>query len=230
VCGIQSYLFLFLFTLLFVYMIIRDAINRERQRKIAQASSGQKAMRTRVQTKKQRQLSDINSHKKHEVALAELAKRRSQQAERMKNKRRDVTEGKGASGIRKYQHKHVQDFQNMKKEHRARKDNRRQAASERTRGTRTGRGGGTGAGAGGGTIGSNTMPDIRRSNRVVSRQPATRTAGTVTRRRPAGKSASGVPVRRGRNAPETDDNVMPPIVGSGVGGARKIRQQRGGYR
>mmetsp|Transcript_518 Transcript_518/g.1211 ORF Transcript_518/g.1211 Transcript_518/m.1211 type:complete len:510 (+) Transcript_518:197-1726(+) len=196
----------------------RDAINRERQRKIAQASSGQKTMRSRVLTKKQRQLSDVNSHKKHEVALAELQKRRSQQAERMKNKRKQVTEGKGASGMRKYKHKHVEDFQNMKREHRDRKENRRAAAAERTRG-RAVRGGG-----GASTIGSNTMPEIRRTNRGGSRQPATRTAGTVTRRRPAGKS---VPVRRGRNSQRDDDNIMPPIVGSGVRGARKIKQQRG---
>jgi ribonuclease D len=176
-------------------------------------------MRTRVQSKKQRQVMDVNSHKKHEVALAELAKRRSQQAERMKTKRRQVTEGKGASGARKYKHKHVEDFQQMKKDHRVRKDNRRLAASERTQNTRNG--------GGGSTIGSNTMPDIRRNRQPASRQPATRTAGTVTRRRPAGR-AQGVPVRRGRNAgrSEEDDHVMPPIVGAGVGGARKIRQQR----
>lgn len=203
----------------------RDAINRERQRKIALATSGQKAVRGRVQTKKQRQLADMNSHKKHEIALAELAKRRSQQAERMKNKRKQVTEGKGASGMRKYKHKHVEDFQNMKREHRARKENRRVAAADRTTRSRVTRGGG-----GASTIGSNTMPEIRRTNRSNSRQPATRTAGTVTRRRPAGKAAA-VPVRRGRSHRSADDdNVMPPIVGSGVGGVRKIKQQRAAYR
>lgn len=186
-------------------------------------------MRTRVQTKKQRQLMDINSHKKHEVALAELAKRRSQQAERMKMKRRQVTEGQGASGARKYKHKHVEDFQQMKREHRARKDIRRQEAAERT--SRNPR-----HGAGGSTLGSNTMPDIRRNRQPTSRQPATRTAGTVTRRRPnptGGARSQVAPARRGRSTSRnrdggSGDHAMPPIVGSGVGGARRIKQQRGG--
>ena len=181
-------------------------------------------MRTRVQTKKQRQLMDVNSHKKHEVALAELAKRRAQQAERMKQKRRQVTEGKGASGTRKYKHKHVEDFQQMKKDHRVRKDTRRQMAADRTKPSRGGGGGG-----GGSTLGSNTMPDIRRNRQPASRQPATRTAGTVTRRRPVGKSQPA-PSRRGRSTSRSrqDDHVMPPIVGSGVGGARKLKQQKRG--
>lgn len=188
----------------------RDAILRERQRKIAQASSGQKNVRERVKSKKERVLMDINSHKKHEIALAELAKRRSQQAERMKTKRKEVIEGKGASGTRKYKNKHLQDFQQIKKEHRDKKDHRRAEAAEK-RGVAN-------------TIGSNTMPDIRKVER--NRQPATRTAGTVTRR--TGGNGKSVPVRRSGTGPEvdSDDNQMPPIVGSGVGGARKLRQQR----
>ena len=195
-------------------------MKRERQRKLAQASAGQKQMRSRLQTKKQRQQMDTNSKRKHEVALAELAKRRAQQAERMKNKRRALTEGKGASGGRKHKHKHVEDFEKIKRDHKARRDNRRAAASERTRKVR---------GGGASTIGSNTMPEIRRQRPTAGRQPTTRSAGTVTRRRPAGR-AQNVPVRRGRNNRETDDNVMPPIVGSGVRGVRKIKQQRGGMR
>ncbi len=60
---------------------------------------------------------------------------------------------------------------------------------------------------------------------TVPRRPiATKTAGTVTRR------ANSVPVRRGERGDRDrnssgGDFTMPPIVGSGVGGVRALKEQ-----
>lgn len=178
----------------------RDAMKRERQRKIALASSGQKAIRSRVQAKKQRGEVASSRQKKHEAALSELQRRRSQQAERMKAKRRQVTEGQGASGARKLKNRHLEDFQRVKRDHRARRE-------QRGKGSERG-------------LSSSTMPEIRQRR---PRQPATRSAGTVTRRRPVKEAVA-------RRRPVKEEVAMPPIVGSGVRGARRLQQQRGARR
>jgi hypothetical protein len=102
----------------------RDARARERQRQLALASAGQKNLRERVRTKKTRQMEDVNSHTKHEQALADLNKRRSEQAARMKAKRTQAIQGIGASAGRKFKNQHMEDFQKMKQAHRAKKGKR----------------------------------------------------------------------------------------------------------
>lgn len=95
-----------------------DARYREKQRQLALATSGQKNLRERVRVKKTRQLENINSHRKHEEALQELSKRRTEQNQRMKEKRTNVIQGIGASSGRKFKNKYLEDFQKIKNEHR----------------------------------------------------------------------------------------------------------------
>mmetsp|Transcript_22727 Transcript_22727/g.33206 ORF Transcript_22727/g.33206 Transcript_22727/m.33206 type:complete len:513 (+) Transcript_22727:216-1754(+) len=204
----------------------RDARARERQRQLAMASSGQKNLRNRVKTRKQRAVEDVNSHRKHEEALQELNKRRSEQAARMKQNR-NPTVGKGASSGRKFKNKYMEDFHKLKKESRTKRAERR--AERRTEPTvRTRR---VPAKAHKEQVSSMTMPAI--SSRPIgnTRKPATKTAGTITRR------ANAVPTRRGgpaRNsaAPSNGPGTgkMPLIVGSGVGGARALKQQKASRR
>ena len=61
------------------------------------------------------------SHQKHEEALADLSKRRAEQAARMKAKRTAAIVGKGASSGRKFKNKHMEDFQQLKRKHRAKR-------------------------------------------------------------------------------------------------------------
>ncbi|CAE7525904.1 unnamed protein product, partial [Symbiodinium microadriaticum] len=88
---------------------------------LALASAGQKNLRERVRTKKARVATDQSSRQKHEEALADLNKRRSEQAARMKAKRTAAITGKGASSGRKFKSKHMEDFQQIKKQHRAKR-------------------------------------------------------------------------------------------------------------
>lgn len=201
----------------------RDARQRERQRQLALASAGQKNLRERVRTKKERQLEDVTSHRKHEEALADLNKRRSEQAARMKAKRTAAI--KGAAAGRKYKNKHMEDFQNMKKQHRAKKEERagvrttRQSSSAQPRSQ---------------YVSSNTMPAIGKPSTRAPRAPATKTAGTVTRRtntvpvRRGGGGTTGSRTVGGRTAGGGASSKMPAIVvaGSGVGGVRGLRQEQ----
>ncbi len=100
---------------------VSDARNREKQRQLALATAGQKQLRERVRIKKTHQLADINSHKKHEEALIEMKKRRSEQHQKMKEKRTAPVIGQGASAGKKFKNKYMEDFQKIKKEHQSKK-------------------------------------------------------------------------------------------------------------
>lgn len=197
---------------------LRDARNREKQRQIALSTAGQKQLRERVKIKKTYQLESLNSHRKHEEALQEMKKRKSEQHQKMKEKRTSPLIGLGASSGKKFKNKYLEDFHKIKKEHQAKKDQRRLGAVKEKE-----------------YISSATAPtggirpsDSSHTNTLLPRRPiATKTAGTVTRR------ANSVPVRRGEtDRRERDRNssggdfAMPPIVGSGVGGVRALKEQQ----
>ncbi|CAE7528687.1 unnamed protein product [Symbiodinium microadriaticum] len=192
----------------------RDARQRERQRQLALATAGQKNLRERVRTKKTRVAKDLSSNQKHEEALADLNKRRSEQAARMKAKRTAAIVGKGASSGRKFKSKHMEDFQLIKKQHRAKREERAGAGNTRQSAT---------AQPTSQYVSSTTMPAIGKASKRAPRAPSTKTAGTITRR------TNTVPVRRGGGVgARSGSQKMPAIVvaGSGVGGVRGLKQQR----
>lgn len=96
---------------------------RERQRQLALASNGQKHLRARVQTRKIKIQSDQLANAKHEEALSELQKRRREQNAKTKARNSNfvLQESKGAAAGRKYKNQHLEEFHQMKKEHRAKK-------------------------------------------------------------------------------------------------------------
>ena len=174
----------------------------------------------------------MNSHRKHEEALQELSKRRTEQKHRLHHSRPTagpgtVIGGQGASGGKKFKNKYLNDFNKIKREHLARKEQRQLPQSQGQKkvylSSQTAPGAVQSSGGGHGNYGGHAMAAPRRP------PPTTKTAGTVTRR----VTNSSMPTRRqyGRGGYEegsSSTQKMPAIVGSGVGGVRALREQRRG--
>jgi hypothetical protein len=94
---------------------------RERQRQLALATAGQKHLRTRIQTKKLNNINYKNSNQKHNEALKELQKRKSEQNSKARNRMYVLNESKGAAAGRKYKNQHMEEFHKMKKQFRDKK-------------------------------------------------------------------------------------------------------------
>lgn len=184
---------------------------------MALASAGQKQLRERVRVKKTRQLEDINSHRKHEEALNELSKRRSEQKQRIHT--RPVV-GQGASGGKKFKNKYMNEFNKIKRDHSMKKEQRHLSNLPDKKKI---------------YLSSQTAPSVVQTsgtNYAPRRPPpTTKTAGTVTRR----VTKNSIPTRRqyessnsyGNSSSSASNGLkMPPIVGSGVGGVRALREQR----
>lgn len=164
-------------------------------------------------------MDDINSHRKHEEALQELSKRRSEQKQRINN--RPIV-GQGASGGKKFKNKYLNEFNQIKREHMNKKEQRQYSTNKKSNYLSsqtapsvvqtTTRGGGGGGG-------TSTIPKRP--------PPTTKTAGTITRR----VTKNSIPTRRQYEGGDISSSsnglqMMPPIVGSGVGGVRALREQR----
>eukprot|EP01041_Mallomonas_annulata_P009140 gene9140-18942_t len=93
----------------------RALAKRERARLIALAPVGQKALRARIQTKKERAKVVAAGTKRHEQALMQMNNRRVESLVRARPA--PVFAGKGASAGIKFKNKHMQDFQNIKNTH-----------------------------------------------------------------------------------------------------------------
>lgn len=194
----------------------RETLRRERLRQQELAPAGQKNLRSRIQTKKQRAKEDSLGAKRHDDAMKEIAKRRLEQVSMGKKKKVGGPPavqfpGKGASAGIKTKNKHLAEFEQVKLGHKRRKDDI----------GKTGSGGPVGAGQ--------QLPAVRVSSHTApqigsKRVPNTKTSGTVTRRTDA-------PVRRamgggGGGAGEPARTAPPAISVSGVGGIKLLRGQR----
>lgn len=182
----------------------RDAVHRDRQRQIAQASAGQKNLRDRVHGKKLRVVETVNANRKHEAALKELQARRAEQA-KAKPKTNIVQQGKGASSGKRFKNKYTEDFENVKKQHQSKKDQRHYGSNLKTK---------AGLPNFGGKLTSSTLPEG-----TNKRKPTTKTSGTVTRRTNQVKNTRTSSDSRGKA-------VTLPIVGSGFGAARGLKNQK----
>lgn len=211
----------------------RERMRREQQMKLAQASSGQKALRDRIQAKKSRGRDQSLGRQRHEEAMGEL-NRRKQELNRRSQRAAPPTvrATKGASAGVSTGNRHLQEFNNMKKGFQKR--NERVAAS--TGPPRRGMGapgmgrGGAGAAAAGGGLGrvaSRTAPGgastVRRGINNPRGAPTTKTGGTVTRK------VTGAPTRRaprfGAQA-QVPETAPPAVSVSGIKGIRSIRQAK----
>lgn len=103
----------------------REAAKRDRLRAQSQASQGQKNLRSRIQDKKAKQRDVAAGNKRHEAAMKELAKRRQDQAAKVraaKGQPRAARPSIGmASGVRT-KNRHLAEFQNIKSNFTKRKD------------------------------------------------------------------------------------------------------------
>ena len=110
----------------------RDRVRREQQMKLSQASNGQKNLRSRVVAKKSRAKEQSTGQRRHEEAMMEMQKRKNALNNRkntgntggklpnIKNSRApgaSTRAVKGASAGIKTKNKHMQDFNNMKRDH-----------------------------------------------------------------------------------------------------------------
>jgi hypothetical protein len=93
---------------------------RERARQLAMASAGQKALKSRIQAKKGRMNEIVSGKRRHEEAMAELARRRAAQSKR---KTTGPGPGIGISAGIKTKNKHMAEFQSLKDGHNKRKGN-----------------------------------------------------------------------------------------------------------
>ena len=94
-------------------MCRRERIRREKQLRLAQASSGQKSLRNRVLAKKERGKVQSVGERKHEEAMLEL-QRRKQQMGRKAPASNPMRAAKGASSGIHSKNRHLQDFESMK--------------------------------------------------------------------------------------------------------------------
>ena len=101
----------------------REVARRERQRQLALAPAGQKALRNRVVAKRERAKEVAAGNRRHEEALRELNQRR---AEGLARARPLAGAGgrpplKGASAGVKNKNRHLQELNEIKNSHRKRK-------------------------------------------------------------------------------------------------------------
>jgi hypothetical protein len=229
--------------------VCRDARYREKQRQLALATSGQKNLRDRVRIKKSRQLQEVNSHRKHEEALQELSKRRSEQKHRLHHSRPIAGVGTttiGAAGGKRFKNKYLNDFNEIKKDHLLKKE-QRERGKPRAAAAGGGPGGGptaqqrqtknssiylssqtapTGATRTSTTTTTTTLPHAHAHAVPRRPPPTTRTAGTVTRRVTGNSMPARRPYGGGGDRGGDSSQKMPAIVGSGVGGVRALREQK----
>jgi len=101
----------------------REVARRERQRQLALAPEGQKALRNRVVTKRERAKEVAAGNRRHEEALRELNQRRAEGLARSKPLAgpggRPPPKG-ASSGVRS-KNRHMQEFNDIKNNHRKRK-------------------------------------------------------------------------------------------------------------
>lgn len=83
------------------------------------ASAGQKNLMARVQKKKQREADVRNQQQRHQQAMQTIQQRKNEQKQKALDHKLPF---KGASVGRKYKNKYMEEFQNIKKEHRKRKE------------------------------------------------------------------------------------------------------------
>lgn len=212
----------------------RTAARRERGRQLATMPAGQKNVKSRVQAKVGRQKEQKMGAKRHEEAMKELARRKQENSTRKpvgRGGKGSVQLSKGAGGGVRTKNKHLQEFENMKRDH-----GRRKEAAVKLPKIK----GATNAKIGNRFI-SQTAPAYSNKDHPYH-QISTKKVGTTTRRTnaPTRRGIEGVNNQNNNHINNQNNNQQegarqnmgrpssgpPAIAVTGMGGLRVLRDRR----